>query len=464
LQFSILELSKRLRARELSPVDLTKDCLARIEALNPVLNAFITVTVESALAQARQAEAEIQRGEWRGPLHGVPIGLKDLIDTAGILTTAGSAQFEKRTPQEDADVVRRLKNAGVILLGKQNLHEFAYGGSSVISHYGPVRNAWNPVHISGGSSGGSAASVATGLGYAAIGTDTAGSVREPAAFCGVVGLKPTYARVSTHGIFPLSRSLDHVGPITGTVADAAILLQVIADPEAKDFSGFPVDVPDYTSLMNESPNALRVGIPRSFFYEELDPEIESAVAQALSIIKAIAGDVRDVSVNIEADRTLQQSESYAVHAESVARAPELYQPETLRRIMQGENFNPAEVLEGRRKLQQARLEIQRVFEEVDVLVTPTTPIAAPVLAELQEQPELLRPAELVMLRNTRPYNVWGVPAISVPCGFTRAGLPIGLQISGPHWGEPAILQLAYAYEQATEWHKSRPELCARPKK
>jgi aspartyl-tRNA(Asn)/glutamyl-tRNA(Gln) amidotransferase subunit A len=458
LEFSILKTSELLRRKELSPVDLTKDCLARIEKLNPLLNAFITVTADSALAEAHRAEAEIQRGEWRGPLHGIPLALKDIIDTAGILTTSGSAQFAERIPSEDADVVLRLKDAGAILLGKQNLHEFAYGGSSVVSNYGPVRNPWNPAHISGGSSGGSAASVATSMGYAAIGTDTAGSVREPAAFCGIVGLKPTYARVSTHGVFPLSRSLDHVGPITRTVADAAIVLQAIADPEAKDFSGYPVDVSDYSSMLNESPNALRVGIPRSFFYEELDPEIASAIDQALLVIKAIVAEMREVSVNIEADRTLQQAESYAVHAEFAARTPERYQSETLRRIMQGENFTPPEILEGRRKLSQARLEIQRVFEEVDVLVTPTTPIAAPLLAELEQHPETLRPAELIMLRNTRPFNVWGLPAISVPCGFTRAGLPIGLQISGPPWGEATILQLARAYEQVTEWHTRSPKL------
>jgi aspartyl-tRNA(Asn)/glutamyl-tRNA(Gln) amidotransferase subunit A len=458
LQSSIQELSQRLRAREISPVDLTKDCLARIEKVDPLLNAFITITADSALAEAHRAESEIQRGEWRGPLHGIPLAIKDLIDTADILTTAGSAQFAKRIPSEDADVVRRLKDAGAILLGKQNLHEFAYGGSSVVSHYGPVRNPWNPARISGGSSGGSAASVAAGMGYASIGTDTAGSIREPAAFCGIVGLKPTYARVSAHGVFPLSRSLDHVGPIAQTVADAAILLQVIADPEAKDFSGYQVDIPDYMSILNENPNDLRVGIPRSFFYEELDPEIASAVDQALSVIKAIAGEMREVSVSLEGDRTLQQAESYAAHADLVARTPGLYQSETLRRIMQGEKFTPAEILEGRRKLSQSRLEIQRVFEEVDVLVTPTTPIAAPVLAQLEEHPETLRPAELVMLRNTRPFNVWGIPAISLPCGFTKAGLPIGFQISGAAWQEATILQLAHAYEQATEWHKRSPNL------
>jgi aspartyl-tRNA(Asn)/glutamyl-tRNA(Gln) amidotransferase subunit A len=458
LQSSILELSKRLRAQELSPVDLTKDCLARIEKLNPLLNAFITVTADSALAEAHHAEAAMQCGDWRGPLHGIPLAVKDLIDTAGVLTTAGSAQFEKRIPREDADVVRRLKNAGAILLGKQNLHEFAYGGSSVVSHYGPVRNPWNPAHISGGSSGGSAASGATILGYASIGTDTAGSIREPAALCGVVGLKPTHGRVSARGVFPLSMSLDHVGPITRTVADAAILLQVIADPDAKDSAGDAVSIPDYSAKFGSPTNRLRVGIPRSFFYEGLDSEITSAVEQALAILKSLTAEMREISLTIDTDRTLQLAESYAVHAEFVARSPELYQPETLRRIRGGESISRSQTLEARRKLEQSRREIERVFNVVDVLVTPTTPIAAPILAELEKHPDQLRPAEIVMLRNTRPFNVWGIPAISVPCGFTRAGLPIGLQISGPHWGEGVILQLAHAYEQSTEWHKRLPNL------
>jgi aspartyl-tRNA(Asn)/glutamyl-tRNA(Gln) amidotransferase subunit A len=458
LQSSILEVSKQLRARELSPVDLTKDCLARIEKLNPLLNAFITVTADTALAEAYAAEAEIQRGGWRGALHGIPLALKDLVDTAGILTTAGSAQFEKRIPQEDAYVVRRLRDAGAILLGKQNLHEFAYGGSSVVSHYGPVRNPWNPAHISGGSSGGSAASVATGMGYASIGTDTAGSIREPAALCGVVGLKPTHGRVSASGVFPLSISLDHVGPITRTVADAAILLQAIADPAAKNSTGDAANIPDYSELLGSAPNRLRVGIPSSFFYEDVDAEIASAVEQALAVVKSLTAETREVSLTIDTDRTLQLAESCAAHAELVARGPELYQPETLRRIRGGESISQSQILESRRKLEQSRREIERVFEEVDVLVTPTTPIVAPILAELQKHPDQLRPAEIVMLRNTRPFNVWGIPAISVPCGFTRAGLPIGLQISGRHWGEAVILQLAHAYEQATEWHKRSPNL------
>jgi aspartyl-tRNA(Asn)/glutamyl-tRNA(Gln) amidotransferase subunit A len=453
---SILELSQRLRKREISPVELTNDCLAKIERLNPVLNAFITVTAESALLQARQAEAEIQRGDWRGPLHGIPIALKDLIDTSGVRTTAASALFKDKIPSEDAEIVRRLKDAGAILLGKHNLHEFAYGGSSLISYFGEVHNPWQPEYIAGGSSGGSAAAVAAGLCCAAIGTDTAGSVREPASLCGVVGLKPTYGRVSTRGIIPLSWSLDHVGPITRSVADAAVMLQVIAGHDPKDANCANVAADDYVTGLDRREKKLRIGVPRKFFFEELDLEVASAIEEALAILKEIATEITEVELPVPTDRTLQAAESYAYHADFVTHHPELYQPETLRRIRTGEGISPREIEERRSELTQIRRQISQVFENLDILVTPTTAIPAPPLAELKQNPDLLRPKELALLRNTRPFNVWGLPAISVPCGFTTSGLPIGLQIAGPHWAESRVLQTAHAYEQATAWHEREP--------
>jgi aspartyl-tRNA(Asn)/glutamyl-tRNA(Gln) amidotransferase subunit A len=455
---SILQLSARLHKREVSPVELTKNCLAKIEKLNPTLNAFITVTTELALTQARTAEAEILRGGWRGPLHGIPLALKDLIDTAGIRTTAASAVFKDRIPAEDAEVVRRLKDAGAILLGKQNLHECAYGGSSMISYYGEVRNPWDPGHITGGSSGGSAAAVAADLCYGAIGTDTAGSVREPAAQCGIVGLKPTYGRISVRGVIPLSLSLDHIGPIARSVSDAAVMLQAIAGYDSKDVNCANVPVSDYLATIRSGARPPRIGVPRKFFYEDLDPEVASAVEQALRILTSLASDLSEIEIDVPTDRTLQTAEAYAYHAEFVSRTPELYQPETLRRILNGEGISSAEVEHRRREQEKIRAEINSVFDDVDVLVTPTTPVPAPAIAELKQNPDLLRPREHLLLRNTRPVNVWGLPAISVPCGFTAAGLPIGLQIIGPHWGEDRVLQLAHAYEQATDWHKRIPKL------
>jgi aspartyl-tRNA(Asn)/glutamyl-tRNA(Gln) amidotransferase subunit A len=458
LPSSILEIAEKLKKRVVSPVELTRDCLERIERLNSTLNAFITITRDSAMAQARQAEEEIQHGRWRGPLHGIPLAVKDIIDTARVRTTAASALFKDRIPTEDGEVVRRLKEAGAVLLGKQNLHEFAYGGSSVVSYFGEVHNPWNPAYIAGGSSGGSAAAVAAGLCYGAIGTDTAGSIREPAAMCGVVGLKPTYGRVSARGVIPLSWSLDHVGPIASTVSDAAVILQVIAGFDAGDINSADIPVADYVAAVGGRAKALRIGVPRAYFFEGLDAEIQSAVKQALSVLTTLGADIREIELDVPTDRTVQSAESYAYHAEHVARTPEFYQPETLRRIRTGADVNATDYIHHRREFEKARREIGKVFEDVDVFITPTTPVPPPTIAELKEDPDRLRPTEILLLRNTRPVNVWGLPAISVPCGFTSGGLPIGLQIVGPHWGEALVLQTAQRYEQATDWHKGRPQL------
>jgi len=452
---SILELAPRLRGREISPVEITQDCLSRIEKSNPALNAFITVMAESALAEARRAEGEIRRGEWRGPLHGVPVALKDLIDTVGVRTTAASGLYKDRIPSQDAEVVRRLRQAGAVIVGKNNLHEFAYGGSSLVSYFGDVHNPWDLGRIAGGSSGGSAAAVVAGLAYAAIGTDTAGSIREPAALCGCVGLKPTYGRVSSRGVIPLSASLDHVGPLAVTVADAAVILQAIAGYDPADITTDDVPVADYVSALREDEKSMRVGVPRAYFFDELDAEVASAMEHALRGIASLGAEIREVQLDVPADRTLQAAESYAYHAEGVGRSPELYQPETLRRIQSGEKVSAAEYIQRRRELEEARRSIRAVFAGVDVLVTPTIRMPAPAISDLKANPDALRPAELQLLRNTRPFNVWGLPAISIPCGFTQSGLPIGLQIAGPPWREDTVLRLARAYEQATAWHKRR---------
>jgi aspartyl-tRNA(Asn)/glutamyl-tRNA(Gln) amidotransferase subunit A len=450
----ILEISAQLRSRSVSPVELTRECLDRIEKLNPKLNAFITVTPESALGQARTAEAEIQRGHWRGPLHGVPIGLKDLMDTAGVRTTAASAVFKDRIPRSDAEVVTRLKAVGAVILGKQNLHEFAYGGSSIISYFGEVHNPWNLAHITGGSSGGSAAAVAAGMCYAAIGTDTAGSVREPASQCGIVGFKPTYGRVSARGVIPLSVSLDHVGPLTTSAADAAAVFDAIADENPSPAPGITRD----DSPVPSGTRKLRIGVPRAYFFDDLDEEVAAAVEQAISTLKDMVAEVRDLNLAVNTDRSLQAAESYAYHARWVAKNAELYNPETLRRILTGKKFTDEDRLRLSADLANERQQIGTAFGKVDLLITPTVPIPPPAITTLKENPETLRPTELLLLRNTRPFNVWGLPATSVPCGFTRSGLPIGLQIAGPHWGDSLVLSLAHAYEQATDWHNRKPPL------
>lgn len=405
------------------------------------------------MGEARAAEAEIARGEWRGALHGIPIAVKDLIDTAGVRTTSASALHANRMPEQDAEVVRRLRRAGAVIVGKTNLHEFAYGGSSLISHFGEVHNSWDLGRIAGGSSGGSAAAVPAGMACAAIGTDTAGSIREPAALCGCVGLKPTYGRVSSRGVIPLSTSLDHIGPIAASVQDAAIVLQMIAGYDPGDICSLDIPVIDYAFAFKEDAKSLRVGIPRAYFYDDLDPEVSSSIEHALMGIRKLVGEVKDVVLDVPTDRKLQTAEAYAYHKQNVLKNAESYHPETLRRIRAGENVTAAEYIEKRRELEEARRNIRQAFAEVDLLVTPTTPIPAPPIAELKATADALRPAELKLLRNTRPFNVWGLPAISVPCGFTQSGLPIGLQIAGSHWREDLVLRLAHQYEQATAWHK-----------
>lgn len=450
----ILEIAEQVRQGAISPLELTGECLSRIEKLNPVLNAFITVTAESALEEARVAEEAIRHGSWRGPLHGIPIALKDLIDTAGIPTTAASAQYQNRIPAQDAAVVRRLKQAGAIFLGKHNLHEFAYGGSSVISHFGAVRNPWNPEYIAGGSSGGSASAVAAGLCYAAIGTDTAGSIREPASICGIVGLKPTYGAVSTQGIIPLALSFDHAGPLTTSVADAVLMFRAIADSAAPDLDG--------VKAISTGRRRLRIGIPRPYFYEGLHDEVATAIDQALGVIASFGLELQQISLSVYTDRALQSAESYAYHREMAASAPRLYQPETLGRILTGEKIGAEDQARLRGELQEARRTIVDIFEKIDLLITPTVPIPPPTILALKSNPDSLRSTELLMLRNTRPFNVWGLPAISQPCGFTRSGLPVGMQIAGAPGREDQVLAMAYAYENATEWHKTPSPLGAQP--
>jgi aspartyl-tRNA(Asn)/glutamyl-tRNA(Gln) amidotransferase subunit A len=440
-EFTIAEASDLLRRKQISPVDLAMACLDRIEQLNPQLNAFITVLHDSALAQARAAENEINTGHWRGPLHGIPIGLKDLIDTAGIKTTCGSALFADRVPTEDADIVQRLKSAGAVLIGKQNMQEFAYGGTSTSSYFGPVRNPWDPDRIAGGSSGGSAAAVASGMCFGAIGTDTGGSVREPAAFCGIVGLKPTYGRVSTRGVFPLSISLDHVGPLCRNVTDTALLLQAIAGHDKLDPMSVDWPVDSYTDALKSKIKS-RIGIVRQPFFDDLDNDIASAIDRALQVM---AGDVLEIELP-PTPSAVQGPEVYALHAKNFMTSPELYGRWIQERLKQAALVDTIAYVEARQELDRVRRSIADVFSQVDFLVTPTTPVPPITIEEALHMPP--DPAGELWLRNTRPFNAYGLPTISIPCGFTHTGLPIGLQISGPHFGEARLLSFAFACEQA----------------
>jgi len=461
------EVSQLVRSKKISPVELTQECLNRIERFNGKLNAFITITAESALAEARAAESEIQRGDWRCPVHGIPIALKDIVDTAGVRTTAASELFKDRIPTEDAEVVRRLKAAGAVFLGKLNLHEFAYGGSSVVSYFGPVCNPWDPTRSAGGSSGGSAAAVSARLCYAAIGTDTGGSIRQPASYCGIVGLKPTYGRVSARGVIPLSWSLDHVGPMTRSTNDAGLMLQAIAGYDQGDLASINWPIPDYIASISNGSKSLRLGIPRKYFWEKMDPEIEAAMEVALSVLKKVTASLRDIPP-MATDASYSSwtgpygvvftAESSAYHKDYVEKSPQLYQPATLKRLRVGAEVTAATYIKSRREMEQLRRLISQMFGNVDALITPTVRIPPFSISDLQVDLDTVRARELAMLHNTRVLNLTGLPTISVPCGFTSKGLPIGMQITGRAGDEATVLRLAHAYEQATDWHKREPVL------
>ena len=448
---SLKKASELLRSKAASPVDVTRACLERITRYNAALNAFITVVPEQALAAAKQMEQELQRGKWRGPLHGVPIALKDNIDTAGVRTTGASELFKDRIPSEDADVARRLKQAGAIVLGKLNLHEFAYGGSSTVTYFGTMHNPWAPDRVTGGSSGGPGVAVSADLCYGALGTDTAGSVRMPAAHCGIVGLKPTYGRVSTRGVMTLSWTLDHVGPMCKTVEDAALLLNIIAGYDDLDPTTVDVPVPDYTRALKLPTSKLRLGVPRTPFFENLDPEVAKAADVALDVLRRLTGSATDVQLPATPNpATVWGPEALVYHSKWIAESPEKYQPGTRAALQRSAEAKAADYVTARRQVELLRREIKRVFSSVDLLITPTMKTPPPLLGA----PGAAGGGG----NNNAAFDIFGLPTISIPCGFSAAGLPIGLQISGAPFGESTVLALAHAYEQATEWHTRRPPL------
>lgn len=443
--------SRLIRGKSVSSVDLTSACLARTRKLQPLLNAYITVRGDQALAEARMLDSELQRGKWRGPLHGVPIALKDNIDTAGVRTTGASQLFKNRVPAEDAEVARRLKNAGAILLGKLNMHEFAYGGTSAVTYFGPVHNPWDPTLTPGGSSGGPGAAVAADMCFASIGTDTAGSIRIPASYCGIVGLKPTYGRVSIRGIIPVSWSFDHAGPMCKTVEDAAIVLNAIAGYDPADKTTVDVAVPDYMGALHSPTSKFRLGLPRKPFFDSLNPDVGKAMEAALAVLAKLTAGMADVNLPIsDGNWNVIAAEAYKYHAPWIDKTPELYAPPIRAAIQGGAKISTAAYARGLRDLAQTRRDIKKVFNNVDLLVLPT--MADP---PFKIEVGLTRN---VSARNTLPFDAYGIPVISIPCGFTGAGLPIGLQIAGPPWAECDVLALAHAYEQATDWHTRHPKL------
>jgi aspartyl-tRNA(Asn)/glutamyl-tRNA(Gln) amidotransferase subunit A len=455
-ELSLAEASARLRAGSVTPTQLVEASLARIQIYNPKVNAFITVLRDAALKQAKEAEAELRAGRSRGPLHGIPIALKDNIDTAGIRTTAASAVFDDRIPKEDAEVVLRLKAAGAIFIGKTNLHEFAFGGTSATSYFGPVRNPWALDRNPGGSSGGSAAAVSADLCYGALGTDTGGSIRTPSSYCSVMGLKPTYGLVSIRGIIPLTLSLDHCGPITRTVEDAAIMLSAIAGYDRLDIASVEHTKEDYVAGMKQPVSGLRLGIPRAPFFDFLDADVAKSVDDAIAVLAKLTKSVKDVSLPPTGNLSLN-GETFAYHEEFYTHGAGRYQIPTRRALQNGGNAKVADYIRSLWKLELIRRTIDDAFTDFDLVVLPTrrhTPRTVDASIKREESDKPRNPE----LENTGQFDVYGIPAISVPCGFTSAGLPVGLMIAGPRFSESKVLALANAYERATEWHKRRPPL------
>lgn len=458
---SIAELAPAIRTRALSPVEIVEALLARIERF-AVLNAFITVTAEVALVQARDAAREIGRGEYRGPLHGIPVSLKDLFDTRGIRTTCGSRILAEHVPSRDATVAERLRTAGAVLIGKNAMHEFAFGVSNDNPHYGPTRNPWALDRIPGGSSGGSGAAVAAGLGPASLGTDTGGSVRIPASLCGVVGLKPTYGRVSRRGVFPLAWTLDHVGPLTRTVEDAAIVLQAIAGPDPGDPSTLGHPVPDFVAGSRQPVSGLPAGVVTDEYHEAMSEDVRAQFRAALDVLASLGLHVDPVPFPLPNEARASAfavilAEAASVHEDWVRGRPEDYGPDTLDLLRQGLFVTAAQYLRAQKVRALLLQEMNRVLGRDAVLILPSAPVAAPAI----KQPTVMlagREMEVraSLTRFTRLVNFVGLPAITVPCGFGADGLPVGLQIVGRPMDERTILAIARAYEEATPWHTRRP--------
>ncbi|MCL4524327.1 MAG: amidase [Acidobacteria bacterium] len=463
---TIEHLAPLVRKKKISPVELLDAILARIDALNPRLNAYITVAADAARADAQRAENEIRRGRWRGPLHGIPISLKDNIATKGLRTTAGSKILAGNIPDEDATVVRSLRRAGAVIVGKTNMHEFAYGVTTENPHFGATRNPWDTSRIPGGSSGGSAAALAAGMCFASVGTDTGGSIRIPASLCGIVGLKPTYGRVSVHGTVALSPTLDHVGPLARTVADTAIVLRAIAGRDPLDATTLALPPPRLPENLKKLPKRIRLGLPRDYYFDCLDDEVRSAVLQAVKHFEQRGADIVEVALpslaaSVEPSNHIALAEAAHYHHKMgwfPAHAAE-YGEDVRKRMEMGPEVRAVDYLRAFEMQERVRAEFDCAFAMVDAILAPVTPVAAPQLGQkmltLDSEEEPVRAA---LLRLCRPANLAGVPAISVPCGFTRAGLPIGLQLIGPRCGEEMVLRLALAYEQAHAWQAQHPDL------
>lgn len=469
-ELTLAQASAAIRNGTITSRDLTSACLQRIGKENPKINALITVMRDEALAQAAALDAEARGGRFRSRLHGIPIALKDAIDTAGVRTTAGSALYEKRVPTEDAFVVRKLKQAGAIILAKANLGEWSLTHTS--SHFGPVHNPWVPDHVTGGSSSGSAAAVASRMCFGALGTDSGGSVRIPAAWCGIVGLKPTDGLVSNTGIIPSLAAVDTCGPLAREVEDVALMFGELVGYDPLNAHSLDRPAEDYVASMRKPVSALRIGVPRKPFFDEVDPQIARAMEEALKVFAGLTSGIKDVALPATAralNATIGTAQIYSFHRENFAKHPEAYTP-SVRKIlggMQRHLDDPAsgspsaklqQYLEAYAEFEHNRQTIDAAFQDFDVVVMPTMKMHPPTIKASMDSEN--GPGQnnqgLISIWNTFPFNTLGLPAISVPCGFSSEGLPIGLMIGGPRFSEGRLLALAAAYERSTQWHRRRP--------
>lgn len=461
---SVVELGKLVKAREVSPLELTSAFLERIDTLNTQLNAFVTVDREGALAAARTAEAEINGGQYRGALHGIPVAHKDLYATEAIRTTGGSQVLADNIPDRDATVVARLKQAGMINLGKTNTHEFAYGPTNEVSLFGAVNNPWNTGRISGGSSGGSGAAVAAGLVPIATGSDTGGSIRIPSACCGLTGLKPTYGRVSRAGILPLCWSMDHAGPLARSAADAALFLKATAGSDANDAASVNQPVPNYPELLSGDIRGVKIGVPRGYFYEKSQAAVNDLVEGALAVLAELGAQIIEVEIPFiehaaAAAMAIYVAEATAYHDDTLNDHADQYSEQVRTFLELGDQLLAKDYLHAQRYRTLLGRELAELFNRIDVLVMPGTPITATPLG--QQEVDINGSDDGVfgaLLRNTEPFNLTGLPAVVAPCGFDTEGMPASMQVVGPAFQEAKVLNIVHAYQAVTDWHQWRPQL------
>ena len=461
---SIAETSELIAGKQISPVEVVNAHLRRINRTDDTLNSFITLLSEKSVAEANKAEQDIRSGNYLGPLHGIPIGLKDLFYTKGVRTTVGSKILQNFVPAYDATVTVKLEKAGAIIIGKLQMHEFALGTTSENPHHGSARNPWDIECVTGGSSGGSGSAVAAGQCMGALGTDTGGSVRIPSSLCGIVGLKPSFGRVSRYGVYPLSWSLDTVGPMARRVRDAALILNVIAGHDSRDTSSANRPAEDFTDTLGQEIKGLLIGIPREFFFDIIDPEVRNAVYQAAHVLEGLGASVEEVSVPVlEHSLTISSNilltEAAEVHLDHLRESADDISADVRTKFEIGALTPATDYIKAQRARRVFNRKITETMLNYDILLAPTAPIGAPKLSETTVQVGSKTEPKLSLLsRLTRPFNICGVPTISAPCGFTSSGLPIGMQMAGRLFDEAAVLRVAYAYEQATDWHTRRPPI------